>query len=152
MFDRLRERLFPPTPEPVFTDPTLGPLAWHPLRETWSAELGSGDARYRFEIARRKPSPVPPEAVLLVVREMIGRLSRIRRAARRQMEEEAAKSDPARAAEIRGLAIHAFHLSVDDNGVVQGYVSLAGPVPNPGWHFTLLDGMPVRLDTDTSPS
>lgn len=152
MFERLREKLFPPTPDPVFTDPKLGPLAWHPLRESWSAELGSAPARHRFEIARRKPSPVPPEAALAVVREMVGRLGYIRRVALKQIAEAAAKSDPARAAEIRALAIDTFHLRVDDHGAVCGYVALTGPGPNRGWHFTLLDGMPVWFDMDTTSS
>lgn len=152
MFEGLRQKLFPPTPDPVFTDPTLGPLAWHPLRESWSAELGNGPARYRFEIARRKPSSLPPEAALAVVRGMVGRLNLIRRSARRQMEEAAAKSDTARAAEIRGLAIDTFHMRVDDKGEVQGYVALSGPGPNRGWHFTLLDGMPIWFDTDNTSS
>lgn len=140
MFDRLSQRLFPPTPEPVFTDPTLGPLSWHPLRESWSAELGVAPVRHRFEIARRKPSPVPPEPALAVAREMVRRLNAILRVARGQIAAAAVKSLPARAAELRALTIGTFHLRVDDDGAVRGYLALTNSGPWSGWSIDIHNG------------
>lgn len=144
MFQRLREKMFPPPPVAVFTDPTLGALSWDPRREVWCAELGPAAARQRFEFMREKPSPVPPEPLLAHARELSGRFDMILRSARSLLEERAQTASPERAALIRGLVYERFHLQMD-RGAICAHLHLVGQGPGTGLYIILSKGMPMWL-------
>lgn len=136
--------MFPPPPVPVFQDPVLGALIWDERREVWCAELGPASSRQRFAFVREKPSPVPPEPLLALAREMSGRFDEILRSARHLLEEQAAKASPQRAEVIRKLAYERFHLQMD-RGEVCANLDLSGPAPDPGLYIVLSKGMPMWL-------
>ena len=145
MFRRLRERMFPPSPGPAFTDPTLGTLTWDPHHEMWWTDLGPASSRPRFAFARLKPSVVPPEPALALAREMSARLDTILRDARDLLAEQAKKATtPERAAAIREATFESFHFQMD-RGEVCAHLLLGASKPNAGLYIVLHKGVPTWL-------